>query len=200
MDVKATTAVRQAEVTARRVMLDRTEQRFGIWPERLAADTGYGSAENLAWLVHEKGHRTSRSSTNRCATLVASAAATLSMITPTTAIPAQAASRSRDIGRRAARLRSSLPATASTNTVPAKPTVTSAISDHAAALAMGAEAAPLDPRRSPRSRSRSLADRRLSDLQARAEEGRDAVRMGKISRLISVDRPRRFAPQLCWRV
>jgi len=55
MDVEATTAVRQAEVTAQRRMLDRTEERFGIWPERLAADTGYGSAENLAWLVHEKG-------------------------------------------------------------------------------------------------------------------------------------------------
>lgn len=55
VDVEATTAVRQAEVTAQRVMLDRTQQRFGIWPERLAADTGYGSAENLAWLVHEKG-------------------------------------------------------------------------------------------------------------------------------------------------
>ncbi|PWG01125.1 transposase [Sphingosinicella humi] len=55
MDVEATTAVRQAEVTAQRTMLDRTQERFGIWPERLAADTGYGSAENLAWLVHEKG-------------------------------------------------------------------------------------------------------------------------------------------------
>jgi transposase len=55
MDVEATTAVRQAEVTAQRVMLDRTQDRFGIWPERLAGDTGYGSAENLAWLVHEKG-------------------------------------------------------------------------------------------------------------------------------------------------
>lgn len=55
MDVEATTAVRQAEVTAQRVMLDRTQERFGIWPERLAGDTGYGSAENLAWLVHERG-------------------------------------------------------------------------------------------------------------------------------------------------
>jgi transposase len=55
IDVEATTAVRQAEVTAQRVMLDRTQERFGIWPERLAADTGYGAAENLAWLVHEKG-------------------------------------------------------------------------------------------------------------------------------------------------
>src|ERR1700730_1275309 len=55
MDVEATTAVRQAEVTAQRTMIDRTQERFGIWPERLAADTGYGSAENLAWLVHERG-------------------------------------------------------------------------------------------------------------------------------------------------
>ncbi len=55
MDVEATTAVRQAEVTAQRVMLDRTQERFGLWPERLAADTGYGDAANLAWLVHEKG-------------------------------------------------------------------------------------------------------------------------------------------------
>src|SRR3546814_3341859 len=54
MDVEATTAVRQAEVTAQRTMLDRTQERFGIWPERLAADTGYGSAENLAGLVHDK--------------------------------------------------------------------------------------------------------------------------------------------------
>jgi transposase len=55
MDVEATTAVRQAEVTAQRIMLDRTRERFGLSPERLAADTGYGSAENLAWLVHERG-------------------------------------------------------------------------------------------------------------------------------------------------
>ena len=55
MDVEATTAVRQAEVTAQRRMLDRTRERFGIWPERLAADTGYGDAANLAWLVHERG-------------------------------------------------------------------------------------------------------------------------------------------------
>jgi transposase len=55
MDVEATTAVRQAEVTAQRRMIERTEARFDLWPERLAADAGYGSAENLAWLVHERG-------------------------------------------------------------------------------------------------------------------------------------------------
>jgi hypothetical protein len=36
-------------------MLDRTQERFGIWPKRLAGDTGYGSPENLAWLVHARG-------------------------------------------------------------------------------------------------------------------------------------------------
>ena len=55
MDVEATTAVRQAEVTAPARMIARTQERFGIWPERLAADTAYGSAEMLAWLVHEHG-------------------------------------------------------------------------------------------------------------------------------------------------
>jgi len=38
-----------------RTMIDRTQERFGIWPRRLAADTGYGDAANLAWLVHEHG-------------------------------------------------------------------------------------------------------------------------------------------------
>ena len=55
MDVEATTSIRQAEVTAQRRMLERTQDRFGVWPERLAADAAYGSAENLAWLVHERG-------------------------------------------------------------------------------------------------------------------------------------------------
>jgi len=54
MDVEATTAVRQAEVTAAKRMIDRTIERFSTWPEKLIADTGYGSAEMLAWLVEEK--------------------------------------------------------------------------------------------------------------------------------------------------
>src|SRR4051812_32121486 len=33
---------------------ERTEERFGLKPERLAADTAYGSAANLDWLVNEK--------------------------------------------------------------------------------------------------------------------------------------------------
>ena len=54
VDVEATTAVRQAEVGVAQVMLTRTAERFGLWPERLIADTGYGSAAMLAWLVHEQ--------------------------------------------------------------------------------------------------------------------------------------------------
>ena len=54
VDVEATTSVRQAEVTAQRRMIERTQERFGIWPERLVADAAYGSAANLAWLVENK--------------------------------------------------------------------------------------------------------------------------------------------------
>ena len=55
VDVEATTAVRQAEVGAARTMIERTQGRFGTWPEKLVADAAYGSADNLAWLVHERG-------------------------------------------------------------------------------------------------------------------------------------------------
>jgi len=55
MDVEATTAVRQAEVGAARTMIDRTAQRHDVTPVRLAADTAYGSADMLAWLVDERG-------------------------------------------------------------------------------------------------------------------------------------------------
>jgi len=55
VDVEASTAVRQAEVTAARTMIERVQDRFELWPARLAADTAYGSAEMLDWLVHEQG-------------------------------------------------------------------------------------------------------------------------------------------------
>ncbi len=52
VDVEASTAVRQAEVTAAKRMIERVSDDLGIWPRKLIADTGYGSAEMLAWLVH----------------------------------------------------------------------------------------------------------------------------------------------------
>ena len=53
MDVEASRAIRQAEVGAAKTMIERTEQRFDIKPERLAGDTAYGSGANLHWLVNE---------------------------------------------------------------------------------------------------------------------------------------------------
>src|SRR3981189_3875647 len=54
LDVEASRAIRQAEVGAAKTMIERTEQRFGIKPKRLAADTAYGSGPNLSWLVKDK--------------------------------------------------------------------------------------------------------------------------------------------------
>src|SRR5215204_1708340 len=54
VDVEASRAVRQAEVGAAKTMIDRTVDRFGLRPERLAGDTAYGSAEMLNWLVEER--------------------------------------------------------------------------------------------------------------------------------------------------
>ncbi len=54
VDVEATRAIRQAEVGASRTMLERTEDRFGLKPDYLVADSAYGSADNLAWLVKQK--------------------------------------------------------------------------------------------------------------------------------------------------
>jgi transposase len=54
MDVEASRAIRQAEVGAARTMIERTEDRFEIKPNWLAADTAYGSAPNLDWLVNDK--------------------------------------------------------------------------------------------------------------------------------------------------
>jgi hypothetical protein len=55
VDVEPSTAVRQAEVTAARTMIGRVRERHDLSPHRLAADTAYGSAEMLDWLVNEQG-------------------------------------------------------------------------------------------------------------------------------------------------
>lgn len=55
VDVEATTAIRQAEVLAAKRMIERSLERFYLYPSRLLGDSGYGSAEMLAWLVYEHG-------------------------------------------------------------------------------------------------------------------------------------------------
>ena len=55
VDVEASRSIRQAEVGAAKTMIERTEERFGLKPERLVGDTAYGAAPMLNWLVEEKG-------------------------------------------------------------------------------------------------------------------------------------------------
>lgn len=55
VDVEASTAVRQAEVAAARTMIERVREQHDLAPHRLAADTAYGSAEMLDWLVNAQG-------------------------------------------------------------------------------------------------------------------------------------------------
>ena len=54
VDVEASTAVRQAEVTAARTMIARVHDKHDLQPKRLAADTAYGSAGMLEWLVNQR--------------------------------------------------------------------------------------------------------------------------------------------------
>jgi len=54
VDVEATPAYRVSEVNAARLMIDRTEERFGLKPDRLMGDTAYGTAEMLGWMVDAK--------------------------------------------------------------------------------------------------------------------------------------------------
>jgi transposase len=55
VDVEPSTAVRPAELTAARIMIERVREQHDISPDRLAADSAYGSAEMLDWLVNEQG-------------------------------------------------------------------------------------------------------------------------------------------------
>jgi len=51
VDVEATPARTYGEVRATRTMIERTGKRFGLKPQRLAADTAYGIGRMLDWLI-----------------------------------------------------------------------------------------------------------------------------------------------------
>ena len=55
VDVEATAPIRQAEAGAAQEMILRARERFNLYPEILAADTAYGSADMLGWLVEGEG-------------------------------------------------------------------------------------------------------------------------------------------------
>jgi transposase len=54
VDVEASTVNKTTEVEATKTMINRVEDKFDIKPDRLVADTAYGSAPMLHWLVDEK--------------------------------------------------------------------------------------------------------------------------------------------------
>ena len=55
VDVEATAPIRQAEAGAAQAMIRRVRDRFDLYPEILTADTAYGSADMLGWLVEDEG-------------------------------------------------------------------------------------------------------------------------------------------------
>lgn len=52
VDVEASRAIRQAEVGAARTMIEGTEERFGLKPQRLAGDTAYFGSRGNEWRGH----------------------------------------------------------------------------------------------------------------------------------------------------
>jgi len=54
VDVEATRSIRQAEVGSTKTMLNRVKEKFDLHPERLIADTAYGTGPMLGWLVDRK--------------------------------------------------------------------------------------------------------------------------------------------------
>jgi transposase len=54
VDVQATPARWSAEVDATKTMVERTETCFGLKPQRLAADTAYGSGLMVGWLMQRE--------------------------------------------------------------------------------------------------------------------------------------------------
>jgi transposase len=51
VDVEATPARTYDEVAATKTMIERTDKRLGLKPERLVADTAYGTGKFLGWLI-----------------------------------------------------------------------------------------------------------------------------------------------------
>jgi transposase len=51
VDVEATPARTYDEVAATKTMINRTDERLGLKPERLVADTAYGTGKFLRWLI-----------------------------------------------------------------------------------------------------------------------------------------------------
>jgi transposase len=54
LDVEATPTRISKEVDATEAMIERTEERFGLKPDRIAGDVAYGTGEMLGWLIERE--------------------------------------------------------------------------------------------------------------------------------------------------
>jgi transposase len=54
LDVEGTPSRISLEVDATETMINRTEERFGLKPDRVAGDVAYGTGEMLGWLVNHE--------------------------------------------------------------------------------------------------------------------------------------------------
>ena len=178
VDVEASRAIRQAEVGSARTMIARTQDRFGLWPARLAADSAYGSAENLAWLVHERGiephipvfdkSQRSDGTFSRSDFAYDHRRDLLHLPGGKGASPVPPPLRYRPRRRRSRRL----------HALPRQQVRLRSLRAEADVLPQrtGPQDPALDPRGRPRHGQGHRQDRRLRDLATPAEEGRDAVR------------------------
>ena len=183
VDVETTRAIRQAEVGAARTMIDRTMDRFGLYPERLIADSAYGSAPMLGWLVEERGiephipvfdksgrsdgtlERADFAYDRRADAYVCPAGNTLRQFHR----PADAY----------ATPRSGVDAEGICAIAPASGTATSARSSRGAVPASRSERSCARSTRGARYGPRDRHDRRVRRLTAPQEEGRDALRQSQ---------------------
>jgi transposase len=91
VDVEASRAIRQAEVGAARTMIERAQDRFGLYPERLAADSPMARPRcSPGWSMSAGSSLTSRSLTTRSARtgpLSGPTSPTITRPMPTSALP-----------------------------------------------------------------------------------------------------------------
>ncbi len=178
VDVEASTAVRTAEVTAACTMIERVHDRFGLWPERLAADSAYGSADTLNWLVHERGiepHIPVIDKSAREDGTLLPQGLHLRTRRRLLSLPGRQGAEAASTGLAH---RSPRGSTGRHLSVPGQQGRLRRLRSQAPLLPRhpGAEGDPLELRRRQGLRPRHRQDRRLRYLAAAAEKGRDAVR------------------------
>ena len=178
VDVEPSTAVRQAEVTAARTMIKRVREHHDLWPARLAADTAYGSAEMLDWLVHDQGIEPHIPVIDKSERI--DGTFSRSDFAYDHAADLYRCPDGKELRRYRRAFRADHPDTPPDNTYRYRASKMDcdacALRSRCCPQRAGAESDPLHSRRRPGLRPRHRQDRRLRRLPARTEEGRDAVR------------------------